>query len=131
MRAQGVEVVEWIAGILIVLFVLASLYSETRLADRVLHEGEIRPLPATHVDASVTRAYKFIRDELQANPLRIEVVRVKVWPATAGGQLPSSISAGTTLSYLGRNSDTILLYNTDTKQTLRVPAARLVLTEDD
>jgi hypothetical protein len=92
-------------------------------------QSEIRSAEVLSVSDYVTTfsdLVDYYRDAYE-NPFDIRIDRVKVSPAEQSGTLPLGLDQEQTYAYLGRSSDTIILYGND--QTLRVPANLIVVSD--
>jgi hypothetical protein len=124
-KEHGLELSVAIAGVLILLFLASATFKPRVLAERVLNGGEVRPI-------SNTDRVGWWFDAIWKNPLRIRVERTRVWPASPRAGLPEQLRGGRTFAYLGRNADTIILFDrAHGGRTLRVPAALVVLSDAD
>jgi hypothetical protein len=110
------------AAVLIFLFILSALDQSRGLAERVQRGHEV----TLNVDSENVG---FVIDSIWRNPLRIQVNRTQVWPSTKGAALPANLVKGSTLAYLGRTAETIVLYDSAKKRVVRVPARLVVLTD--
>jgi hypothetical protein len=119
-RSHPVPAVVVVTVALLGLFEFAATNAPSKLADRVFRGKEV----GWTWDDSVPTFF----DTLWRNPLRIQVERVRVWPAGRGIALPANLTAGATVFYLGRTADTVILYdNAGRGRTLRIPASLIVL----
>jgi hypothetical protein len=108
--------------ILIVLFIAGIFRRTANVVEHVKHGDEVAP-PAVVSDLSFFKGFQ--------NPLRLRAARVHVAPSTAGGRLPSNIRQRQSYGYLGRSSDTIILYDSRRQRTLRIPAALIIVADAD
>lgn len=122
-RKRAVEVSVGVTTVLILLFLASALNTPSRLGVRVLNGGEVRWTWGESLGAYL--------DTVWRNPLRIQAVYTQVWPTNPSVGLPGNLAAGTELIYLGRTADTIILYDSGRRRTLRIPAGLIALTRQN
>jgi hypothetical protein len=124
-QTTPVELSVVLIAVLFLLFIVSALAQPDSLAERVRRGEEVRPI----LD---TGRLGFVPDAIWTNSFRIRVEDVRVWPTAPRSRLPAHLTAGTTLAYLGRNADTIVLYDSaGSGRTLRIPAGQVVLSDPD
>jgi hypothetical protein len=108
--------------LLVALFFNVALGSPGQLADDVKQGEQIKPFDLGGATTELISG-------IYRNPLRIAVERVHLLPADPAKHLPASLNRRATYAYLGRAKDTIIVYDSHKRRTLRVPATLVVVSD--